>query len=250
MGKLKKSSLVAISIVGMLSGVNSIADDNLLRARAGVSYNSYDTVWSGGPLKTDFYSLNLGASYVTQDRWYVDGSFRGSMNGTWNSVELATPNNGKDEDYKRNDYTLTIGKGLNDNWTVFGGYQYSDSTITLPAAFISAYNTVNEETLKIGGFFVGGAKSFVVGNGSLSVNASVGAMKAELVDSIGIKHTSDTGFGGSVGTSYSYYFTKNLGLMAEAKYQKYSYDYPASSMILTSGDDTMKLIGLNLIVQY
>jgi hypothetical protein len=233
----------------------SIADDGIWRGRIGVSQNDFSTIWSGGDLEVDYMSLNAGVSYITPDANYFDLAYKTNMDGEWNTLALSPGlNDGKDEDYDRDDITITIGRVLESGLQVYGGYQDSHADIYLPpVSWVQGLNSVVKEEIDITGFFFGVGKSYKLGEGSLNLNFAYGFMDAELIDAIGVKSTADGGDGYSLGAAYSYYFSNTLGVSFEFKQQKYSYDFDLSqgaAAQVTSGDDELTMLGVNLIRQF
>lgn len=246
--KLKTLAMAVAISPAFLSGL-AAADDGVFRARAGVSTNSFDTIWSGGNMKTDYTSLNLGLTYLTQNSFYFDIATKSDLGANWNTSELLPVDD--DDAYSRTDITLTAGKVLESGIQIFAGYQKSDATIDLPLEAQQALGWNKDETVTITGFFAGVGKSFKVGDGSLNLNASYGMMDAEVIASLGDKFTSDSGNGYSLGASYTYYLNDTTSLSVELKNQKYSYDYaPSDIILLTAGDDKMTMFGININKQF
>lgn len=248
---------------------SAFAEDGIFRARIGFSENDYSTIWSGGDLEVDYRSINYGVSYIFSNAFYADLAFKTNDDGEWNTCELLqdancrvaySDSNGQlvnadvsDQDYDRDDLTITIGKVLENGIQLFGGYQQSESDIDLPdGLFPVAGGFVDKEEIDLDGFFIGIGKPFSIGPGSLNLNFAYALMDAELIDSIGEKSKGD-GDGYSLGLAYSFYFTDNLGLNFEYKLQRYSYDFDLSQSAaaqVTSGDDDLDMIGINFIGQF
>jgi len=160
-------------------------------------------------------------------------------------------NDGKDEDYTRDDLTVTIGKVLDNGMQLFAGYQDSSATIALPEISWGSEGYVDEEEMDVSGFFLGVGKSFKVGEGSINLNLAYGLMDGTLVDAEGRSWDSTDGDGYSLGASYTRFLTESFSLNFEVKKQKYSYEYDTGgATILTSGDDEMTMIGANLVYQF
>ena len=249
-----RTLLMAVFFVGTASVAN--ADESgsgVLRGRLGASHNSFDTLWSGGDLNTDYVSTNAGVTFISSTGLSFDLALKKSNSANWNTRELILPpigSDGEDESYDRKDYTLTVGKSFSGGWQVFAGYQKSTSDIGLPQYWVTNYQTKSSERFTVKGGFAGVGKSFAIGDGSLNLNAAVGAMKGELIDSIGSRNSSGRDSGYSFGVSYAYYITKNFGISLDVKRQSYRYKYPNNPDIaLTSGNDNMTAFGINFIVQ-
>jgi len=249
---------VYIAIISFLTLASSFcyATEDTYRGRIGISQNSFNTLWSGGELKSNYQSLNLGATYIHTTGFYGDISYKTPFSkAKWNTVELTNKqgsvNDGEDEKFNRIDTTLTLGKAFEGGWTAFVGYQDSKSKMDLPARWVTTYGSKPDESFNVNGYIVGGGKSFDFNEyGSISLSAAVGKMKAKLTDSVGRVNNSTGGNGYSLGVGYNYFFTKNIGVNLEAKQQKYSYSFSNSAILLTTGNDKMVSYGLNLIAQF
>lgn len=247
-------AIVAGVIASAVAPTTVMADDGVFRARVGVSSNDFETVWSGGTLKTDYTALNLGLSYISESQWYGDIAYKTDTSATWNTRELLSPDL-NDEDYGRRDITVTVGKVLDNGVQLFAGYQNSRATMALPEIAQELFGWVAEEEFNVDGFFMGVGRSFSVGSGSLNLNASYGKMDGELVDAQGISNDGDDGKGYSLGASYSYVLGDAVSMTFEVKRQSYSYSYsnPSNPDILiadTGGDDDMTMVGINLNYQF
>ncbi len=248
----KKIIVAAATALTLAAPLASFADEGAMRGRLGVSNNSFTTIWSGGDLETSYNSLNFGFTYITPKSYYYDLAIKKSLSASWNTVELTDgTNDGRDEDYARNDLTFTVGKVLDNGVQVFAGYQDSSATIALPPiSWVQDLGSVVEEEIDVSGFFLGAGKSIKLGEGSLNLNAAYGSMSATLVDAGGIANDSSGGNGYSIGATYTHFFTDDLSVNFELKQQKYSYDFSSPDIALTSGDDKMTMIGFNVVRQF
>jgi hypothetical protein len=237
--KNKLCGVIVSGLIGLSMATPTIAsDDDLTRARVGISNNSFTTLYSGGPLEVDYASLNLGVTYITSDALYYDIAYKKGLSASWNTFELT---DFPDEDYSRSDITLTVGKALDNGVQVFAGYQNSSTDIALPAA----WNMVPEEEFNITGFFLGAGRSFKVSEGSLNLNLALGSMDAKLYDGQGIWHDSTKGSGYSIGATYTMFVSEGISANFELKQQNYDYEFENAP--LTSGDDEMTMFGINLV---
>ena len=216
-----KSSLLAGAIIFASASPALAEEEGMMRARIGLSSNDFTTLWSGGDLKTDYMSLNLGATYITPSAFYFDLGFKQDTSASWNTVEISPAfNDGKDEDYTRDDLTVTIGKVLDNGIQLFAGYQDSSATIALPEISWVQEGFVEEEEMDVSGFFLGVGKSFKVGEGSINLNLAYGFMDGTLVDAEGRSWDSTDGDGYSLGASYTRFLTESFSLNFEVKKQK------------------------------
>lgn len=246
--RMQPKIMMAI-LVGLFMALPAHAalGDGSVRAKIGVSQNNFDTLWSGGVLEADYTSLNVGLTYISQDQWYLDLGYKTDTSADWNTAELLPVS--QDEDYERDDITITVGKIIN-GVQLFVGYQNSKTDMALPLITQQLFGWVAEEEFNIKGYFAGLGRSFSIGEGSLNINGSMGWMDAELVDASGFSNDASGGDGYSVGASYTYFFGSKTSVSAELKHQNYSYEYSNQNIILTAGDDQMTMFGININRQF
>jgi len=245
----KKTLVTALMLSSLCA--STYADDGVYRLRVGESRNTFTTLFSGGDMKTSYNSLNLGLSYIMPSGWYLDGAVKQSIGAYWNSVEVTNQNgqinDGKNNQFNRTDYTFTAGKALGDGWTAFGGYQESNSNISIPRIWPT---TNHEETLKAYGYFGGISKSIPLSTGTISLNLAGGLMRALITDSAYVNHGSNVGFGTSYSATYTYPLDQETNLNFDYKKQSYTYNFAASNMALTSGKDKMLQLGVGISRQF
>lgn len=233
----KLSGLVVSVLMSLSMSIPVFAsDDNLTRARVGISNNSFSSLYSGGDLDADFSSLNVGVTYITSDALYYDLAYKQNLGGSWE-----TEQNGFvfGDDYNRTDLTLTIGKVLDSGIQLFAGYQDSDTDIA------GQWESGEDEGFDVKGFFIGAGKSFKVNEGSLNLNAALGTMDAVLVDGSARSHDSTSGSGYSIGATYTMFLSEGMSANFEFKQQKYDYEFGTGPN--TGGDDKMTMFGVNLV---
>lgn len=217
-------------LVGAGLAQNASAQDSAVRVRAGVAGVSFvaPSTTPGTPdLESDYTALVLGGSYVTAGGWYGDLGWRGSTGAKWNAGEVVGNPAVEDQDFSRNEVTLTVGKLLGDGLSVFGGAQFIQSSLDL-AANISISG--NQESVDVDDtiLFVGVAKSFAIGSGSLNVSGALGVMNEETSYSAGFNlaaEESDNGVGYSLGVGFSHPLTSFLSIQADLRHQSYSVEY-------------------------
>lgn len=232
---IKKTVSIILIMLGSVTA--AAAQDGVIRGRAGISQNKFNTLWSGGVLESNFQSLNLGGTYILPTGWYYDAALKSSLNAKW------TGGTNYDEPYKRQDYTLTIGKALADGFQVFGGYQQSNSNITLSNDVVEQFN--------IKGLFVGLGKTIPLSVGSVNLNAAIGAMSGRLLDGMSPQewHDSKLGTGLSFGATYSYPLNSKDTLSFEYKNQSYRYELKNWNGG-TAGDDKVQVFGVSIAHQF
>ncbi len=241
--KISAATLILICITA------ANAQDVTVRARVGVSQNNFSSIYSGGPMKSDYQSLNTGLTLIESSGWYADVALKNSMSAKWSLNGFGTDSNngsqigsGKDS-YTRKDTTLTIGKALDGGVQVFGGYQLANSTIDL-GPVVRNY----KEEFNVKGFFAGVGKTIPLSVGSVNINGAVGQMKARMLDGRGTWNDSDTGTGYSLGATYSYPLAEKTTLSVEFKQQAYKYKFGPTSPS-TGGNDKLQVIGANVSYQ-
>lgn len=223
------------------------AQDGVIRGRVGVSQNNFTSIYSGGPMKSDYQSLNTGVTYIQTTGWYADVALKNSMSAKWSlngaGVDSGTTIGNGNDSYKRKDITLTVGKALDGGIQVFGGYQQANSTINL-GPLVDNY----EEEFNVKGYFAGVGKTIALPVGSLNINGAVGQMKGRLLAGDANWYESDTGTGYSLGATYSYPLAEKTTLSLEYKTQVYKYKF--SSGPSTGGDDKIQVFGANISYQF
>ncbi len=245
-----KATKVMAGVLVMLSCAAASAQDGVIRARAGISANQFSSVYSGGPMKSNYNSLNTGVTYIQTSGWYYDAALKNSLSAKWSLNGTGTDsNNGSgigsgNDPYKRQDITLTFGKALESGIQVFGGYQQANSKIDLGAR-INHY----EEEFNVKGFFAGVGKTIPLAIGSMNINGAVGQMKGRLLDGRGQWNDSDKGNGYSAGATYSYPLADKTTLSLEYKRQQYKYTFGPTSPN-TGGNDKLQVFGANISYQF
>lgn len=248
MKTVQNVSALFLALLGIVGSAS--AQDGAVRARIGLSQNYFSSIYSGGPMKSDYQNLNAGVTYIQSSGWYADVAFKNSLSAKWSLNGTGTDsNNGMligsgNDPYTRTDITLTAGKALDDGLQIFGGYQQADSTIDLgpkTSNFLEKFNVL--------GFFIGVGKTIPLSVGSVNVNGAVGLMRARLLDASGKWNDSDTGMGYSIGASYSYPLAEKTTLSFEYKQQTYKYTFGPTSPN-TGGDDKVQIFGANISYQF
>lgn len=211
---MKHSKLVKLAFVSTLfCGMQSSALAENIRVKAGLGYSSYSSPNTGGTeMKFSYSALNLGASYFFSD-WgvFADVGSRLTLGSPkWNTSEI-TGGLVADSPADRKELTLTVGKILG-SYNVFGGYQYNLTTLDFGTAPINA---------TVSGIFLGGGANYPIGPGSLSVTAAYAMMGATMSQTGFADTTYDPDSGYSFGASYSFPFSRQIGLVGAVKQQSY-----------------------------
>lgn len=247
---MKKLIPLVPLLVGLSLSQNVLAQDSAVRVRAGVAAVSFvaPSTTPGSPdLESDYTALVLGGSYVTANGWFGDATWRGSAGAKWNTGEVVGIPGVEDQDFSRNEVTLTAGKFLGDGLSVFGGAQFIQSELDI-AGNISVTGNAESITVDDTVLFVGVAKSFSIGNGSLNVSGALGVMNEETSFSAGLNspaEDSDNGFGYSLGAGYSHPLTSFLSIQADLRYQSYSVKYQGEA-----SDQKVTAAGVAVVGQF
>jgi hypothetical protein len=250
---VNKATKVMAGVLILLGCVSAAsAQDGVIRGRVGVSQNNFSSLYSGGPMKSDYKSLNTGITYIQATGWYADLALKNSMSAKWslngfgndsnNGLQIGSGN----DPYVRKDITLTVGKALDGGIQLFGGYQQANSTIDMGPLFPTRAHYKEEFNVK--GYFVGIGKTFAMPVGSVNLNGALGQMKGRLLAGNENWYESDTGTGFSLGATYSYPLAEKTTLSLEYKTQ--AYKYKISSGPSTGGDDKIQVFGANISYQF
>lgn len=226
---MKRFAALAVLTAGALALPSlALADDGAFRVRAGlasVSYVSPGTDPGDPDLKSTYGAVALGASYVSSTGWFGDIGFRNSLSAEWNAKDLGFD---RDDDFKRNEVTVSIGKALGDGLAVFGGVQTTKAELTISASNTIGGFSLGEFKAEEKGtlFFAGASKAFAAGPGNLTVSGALGVLSKKLTDNQGSpEEKSDSGAGVSLGAAYAYPLTQKVSLLGDLRYQSYSVEW-------------------------
>lgn len=239
-----KKTLVAISLTALsLAPLVAQAEGGLLRVRGGLAAVSYVFPSPNGmpDQKSSFGAMTLGGSYVTEGGWFIDLATRNSLGAKWNAKEYneAQGEFTEDADFSRDELTLTLGKSLGSGWALFGGVQASTLEQVFPATTSGGESTWKQDGSLT---FLGVSKAFSMGSGALSVSGALGSLKYDFPEWAG---QPDRGAGGSLGVTFTYPFTNNLGIAADARFQRYTIKWQD-----TDFDENINSLGVSLVGQF
>lgn len=221
-----------------------------VKLRAGVATSTYELSGDYITAKSDYNPVNVGVTFAADNGLYVDLAVSGGT-GThdgWSSRGYPA------EEFKREDYALIVGGShLNpDNGiavTLYGGLKGGKTTL-------GAQNVPTvpwySETFETTGFVFGGGASFPIAQGragSVGVNLGLGIMSAKWKDDTGFDVKSNTAFGGSFGASYTFPFTPSFGVVADYKYNSYSYNFGDTATPFTVKEN-ISALGASLYVKF
>jgi hypothetical protein len=229
----------------------ALAEEGTVRVRAGlasVSYVSPSSDPADADVEATYGAFTLGGSYVTADGWFFDLGLRQSMSAKWNSKEVdGVPS---DDDFSRTETTISIGKGLGDGLSVFGGLQLAKSEQTGSKDNYAAFGFTQDQSIELDStlWFLGVSKAIPAGGGALNFSGALGVMKQEVTLSeeiCGCSIKSDTGVGFSLGAAYSYPINKGFSLVADLRGQSYSVKYEGES-----NKESVGSLGLSAVAQF
>lgn len=239
---LMSSMFVAAALVSQ----SALAE---FKIRAGAASTSYELSGDYITAKSDYTPINVGLTYAADNGFYVDlavSSGSGEHDG-W--TMFGAPS----EDFKRQDYALIAGKSfLNQNsgiaGTFYAGLKGGSTTLGAQNAGLSW----TEEKFDTVGVVFGGGASFPIAQGSagaVGVNLGLGIMTANWNDNAGFDVDSDTAVGGSFGVSYTFPFTSSFGIVADYKYNAYSYDFGGTANPFTV-KEKISALGASLYAKF
>lgn len=235
---MKKNKLFLA--VTLLLGLNTAYAEGALSGKIGTSYNQYATLSSRGIIKSNYESLNLGLAYSDSSGWFYDAGIKTSLKAKWDTI--SSGNGTQDESYKRNDYTLTIGKNVGE-FNLFGGYLKSDGITTVPPSWSGS-----DELLSLSGLYAGISKSIPIENSLVNMSFAYANLTGELHDRNNVTRDIHQASGGSYGLSYIYPYSQDLSISFDAKYQMYRISFKDSTY--STGTDWVRSVGLNLIHKF
>lgn len=229
-------AVLALVVVG-----SAHADDSgLFRVKAGFGNADYTQEFSDENFTLDgsFATQSLSVAYAFPSHSFIDVTIRQNASG----AEAAfSHENGRKRAITREDMSLTWGSA-----DIVSGAQatiglFSGKAEVAPAKY------AHEST----GLTFGVAKSFSGELGSLGFGAGLALLTSTFTDEDGSSVDSETSTGYSVNASYSYFFTKNVGVSADVKYQVYDATYPTSKYWKAFDDtETITSTNLSLIAQF
>ncbi len=255
---MKKSVLVSSLFVAALVSQPALAE---VKVRVGKGTSTYELGGDYIKAKSTYSPAAVGVTFSSEGAAtgaaYVDLSYSSGSGHHDGWAYIGTPA----ESFKRSDWAVTGGVVfLNQNNGIAGNVYLGlkGGTTTLganKAALIASTLTPwtattawSEETFETAGFVFGGGASFPVAGGragSVGVNAGLGIMGATWKDnsSRAFSSKAKTAVGGSIGANYTFPFTSNFGVVADYKYQSYSYKFGDTASPFTVDEKFSTLMG-------
>lgn len=214
-----KRSLLGLAIAASLAAGVAQAD-TLIRPRVTLGYDSYEiktNYYSSGAATSEYMSAGLGLTFAFGEGWYADAAYKTSMDATHDGdVPTYTTT---EQDLTRTDTTLTIGKRLNESFSIFGGYKAGKSTLAAPPGAF----TWSEDRFEASGPFIGGAAFFKLGSSiGMNVSAAYASMSGNWSDDNGFSADASTD-GFSFGVGMNIPVTDKSGVAVNLSSQEYTY---------------------------
>lgn len=230
---MNKTVLTAILMLCAIDSAQA-EESGLFRVKAGFGNADYTQEFSDENFTLDgsFGTQSLSIAYAFPSHSFIDLTIRQNASG---AEATFSDQLGQKRELTREDMSLTWGSA-----DLVSGTQ---ATIGLFSGKteIAPYKYAHEST----GLTFGVARSFSGDLGSLGIGAGIALLTSTFTDSNGASVDSETSTGYSVNASYSYLFTKNVGVSADIKYQVYDSTYPTSKY-WKSFDDTETITSTNL----
>jgi hypothetical protein len=207
------SSIIALTCI---SASISASAETIFRPRVSLGFSSYELAFtnSGSSLSSVSYLKGGIGATVATGQLYFDAGYSGSLGAKYDDGVVA------DQDFLRNDLTLTVGYVLPNNFTVFGGYKSGTTEYT---DWLSVDTTTKFEA---SGPYFGAGIGIPAGSGVLSFNGAIAILSADLTDNdpnlIPFNASADS-VGLSLGAGYSMSFGGTSGLAFKGSIQAYNY---------------------------
>lgn len=246
----------------------ALADEGLIRLRATASRNSYSlgfddngpTGYRNKTAKATFTMKGVGLTAVSASGVYVDFVTAKSGSAThdlWNSFTTAP------QSFERTESALTLGfsgQAGEGSGSAFLGYKVGESKLHAPP-FAPVTSTLPNTTYNFtqdkftsSGLFFGGGFAFPAMGGNLGFNGAIAFMSGKWTDDHSptpYDNKADTTVGFSLGASYTYLFTKNVGVSADWRFNAYSYNFNLySTNPAYTVTETINSFGVSLLAQF
>jgi hypothetical protein len=231
-----------------------------VKIRAGAGSSTYELGGDYIHAKSTYSPTAFGVTFSSDtaaNGAYIDLGYSSGTGHHDGWAYLGTPA----ESFKRQDIALTGGVVfLNQNNGIAGNVYVglkAGSTklgankavlIASPLTPWNANTAWSEETFDTTGVVFGGGASFPVAGGragSVGVNLGIGIMGATWKDNsnAGFSSKANTALGGSIGANYTFPFTPHFGVVADYKYQSYSYKFGSTANPFTVDEKFSTLMG-------
>lgn len=216
--KLKAFSTVTAAL---LCSASAAADFTFI-PKAGIANKSYQLDMGDG-FATDKDEITASATGIIwgltvahSSKWYFDFE---QYDGTGSHEGFVEDS----DDLVRHDINLSIGRALENGYTVFGGFRHGASKFKFDNDDGRRSDLENASV----GVFVGGAKNFTLdATSNISLSAAIASLTAEFKSfdtGEAIDATGDT-IGFSLGAAWNKRFIQKLNLSIGGRYQAYTYE--------------------------
>jgi hypothetical protein len=239
----------------------AFADEGLIRLRATASRNSYSlgfdqnagTGYKNKTAKATYTMKGVGLTAVSSSGVYLDIVTAKSGSAThdlWSNF-TSTP-----QSFERKESAITLGFSSQvgeGSASGFLGYKTGESDLNAPPGALGAY-TFTKDKFKSSGMFFGGGFAFPAMGGNLGFNGAIALMSGKWTDDHNppYDNSADTTVGFSLGASYTYLFTKNVGMSVDWKFNAYSYNFAlySTTQPAYTVTETINSFGVNLLAQF
>jgi len=231
--------------VSLLASQMALAD---IKVRAGVASGSYSVDLKNASgvvyqtVNAKYTPINLGASYVANNGFYVDFGYTGGS-GTHDMTST-------DKTFRRSDLALIAGKSnvreSGFSTSFYGGFKTGQTVLTSSV----------EDKLVASGLVGGVGVGFPVGPGSLGVNVGLGIMKANwdktgsAIAANNRSYAADTAVGFSFGLGYTYPINETMGVVVDYKGHGYSYVFDSGLSTEFTVTETTNAVGANFYATF
>jgi hypothetical protein len=252
MNKTKWAALVALAVTAPT--VAAQTDDSMWRVRGMVGKASWSLEPDAGTyrgknkIEADYEYTGFGVSYVNNG-FFVDALMKSADGGSYHDLTIS---DSMKPMFFRDEVNISIGASTSAG-QFFVGYMQTDTRLYMDRWF---GNRQAYDNLKLNGAYVGWGINAPALGGNFNLNFSVGGFGGKIKENAATttEIEADMGLGLSGGASYTYFFTRDVGVSLDAKLQSYTWTFfDSSAAISTSTTDvTEKLMsyGISAIVQF
>jgi hypothetical protein len=236
---------------------------NVFRLYAGLAPTAYSVSfdnsappgYAGKTAKSSYLATSAGVTWVSPKGIYVDLS--GQLSGGSATHDLWKDSTvSKDQDFKRDAYTLTGGysHGFASGVSVsgFGGYTHGKATLsaplgaTVPTSIGPRVINFSKDIFESNGIFVGAGTGMPALHGQFSASLAIAGMKGKWKDDSTFNNTADTTFGFSLGGAYTYPITPALGITGDFRHQQYKYNFGVVTTAAYAVTEKVTSLGVRL----
>lgn len=234
------AGMVAVLTAGFFASA-ALAEEGVVRARLSYGLASYTSPSAFADISSGYSTLGLGVTYIFPSNKFIDFATRMSVGGaSYNAGAVSGGSVASDQPFSRNENTLTVGMPLEYGLQGNAGLFTANTTYKL-AQF-------GQFSQKMTGLTAGVGKGFPLNegkSGAVGVNGAVALLNATHTNALGNSLSSNLSYGISMGATYNYMYTKNIGVSADAKFQSYFIKYSA-----LSGDERILSTSVSLVGQF